>query len=377
MDQTLTDIPSGLKSSCYYNDFTYSYGIRGYTLVRKALLECFGISEDDPDISQYCDVQYPDALYRSPNDSNYKYSCVITRIVDAKAADATNRVYYLIGNLRYYYYDYNNYVLDDVILCESLGNAANERDLSLSTWGKPYSDGSYHWNYNLPVEESKIVSQSLSRYYNNSTSNYNSDFYICNAALSRANNMFFTNSGYSNIYPAAMFGDRGSSFKVQCHIDDNGIITLVYTVYNNTLCLKKVRFPQAMLNDIHSYTCIADCSNSRFGIYVKGSHLSGVDGENDRVFSAYSSNLLSTMNTLDTLLSGPHILYSNSSASQLSEAFVFGIVQTPYYITNNADSTHNFAAGQLLQGGTYVYCGPNNDLMLPWDSSIRWMSLPE
>ena len=390
MDSTLTDIPTGLKNIYYYNGaFYYSYGIRGYRLIRKAILECLDISEDDPDISQYCDVQYPSAIYTSPNSSYYKYSCVVTRIVDAKADDATNRVYYLIGNLRYYRNttsstsgsNNENYILENVILCESLGTAENERNLSLSQWGKPFADtsvGNYHWNYNLPIKESKIVSQSLARYYTDSTSNTNSGYYLCNTAISTANNMalygIYDSSAYSNIFPAAMFNTSGSSFKVQGHVDDNGTLSLIYTIYNNVLCIKKVRFPDSMLADIHSYTCIADVYNGRFCIYVKGSYLGGIDGNNDRAFSAYRRWLLPTMNTLDTLLAGPGVLYSGSSSSQMSEAFAFGIVQTPYYITNEAYTTHNFQAGQLLQGNTYIYCSTGN-LILPWDSSVLWMSL--
>ena len=388
MDQTLTDIPSGLKGP--YNSsyaFYYSYGIRGYRMIRKAILECLGLNEEDPDISHYCDVKYPDVIYTSPNNSYYKYSCIVTRILDAKAENATNRVYYLIGTMRYYRSSNSNnnenYTLENVILCESLGIAENERDLPLSQWGKPFADtsvGDYHWNYNLPFKESKIVSQSLSRYYN-STADYsylNSGYYLCNTAISTVNNMTLSgikdSSSYSYCYPTAMFNTSGSSFKVQGHIDDNGILTLIYTVNGNTLNIKKCRFPDAMLNDIHSYTCIADCYNGRFGIYVKGSYLGGVDGSSDRVFSAYRRSLLPDMNTLDTLLSGPCTLYSDSSSGQLSEAYAFGIVQTPYYIVNNANSSHNFQAGQLLQGNTYIYCHIGN-IILPWDPSVLWMSL--
>lgn len=387
MDSTLTEIPAPLKNTSYFSgNFYYSYGIRGYVLIRKTLLECLGISEDDPDIAQYCDVQYPSAMYAN---GNYKYSCVVSRIVDAKVSDATRRVYYLIGNLRYYKYsssDNNNanFVLENVILCESLGVAENERDLSLSQWGKPFRDtsvGNYHWNYNLPIVESKIVSQSLSRYYTDSTSNSNSCYYTCNTAIDTRNNMclsgIYSDSSYSECYPAALFNTSGASFKVQGHVDDNGLITLIYTMYNNNLSIKKIRFPNAMLDDIHSYTCITDCYNGRFGIYVKGSWIGGIDSENDRVFSAYRRSLLpDCMNTIDTLLSGPNILYNTYSSGQLTEAFVFGVVQTPYYITNHASSTHNFTAGQLLQGGTYIY-GYVGDIVLPWDSSVIWMSLPE
>ena len=387
MDNSLADIPVGLKNTYYNSPFYYSYGIRGYILIRRVLLECLGISEDDPDISQYCDIQYPTAVYQSPNNSYYRYSCVVTRIVDAKAEDATHRVYYLIGNLRYYsYYSNNNenFVLENVILCESLGTAENERKLSLSQWGKPFQDisiGTYHWNYNLPVKESKIVSHSLSRYYSGATSYENSGCYLCNTTINTTNNMclygIYDQSNYSGCYPTALFNTSGASFKIQGHVDDNGVLTLIYTVYSNVLNIKKLRFPNAMLNDIHSYTCIADCNSGRFGIYVKGSYLGGVDDENDRVFSSYRRDMLPVMNTIDTLLSGPCILYSSyATSSQLSEAFVFGIVQTPYYIVNNADGTHNFTAGQLLQGGTYIYCGGSSgDMILPWDSSVLWMSL--
>lgn len=386
MDSTLTDIPAALKGT--YNSsysFSGSYGIRGYRMIRKVILECLGISEDDSNIAQYCDVQYPTTIYTSPNNSDFKYSCIVTRIVDSKAADATNRVYYLIGTLRYYNYsyDYNRhtFALENVILCESLGIAENERNLSLSQWGKPFADtsvGNYHWNYNLPIKESKIVSQSLARFYNSSTSNYNSGYYNCNGAINATNNMIlygiYNSSSYSDCYPDAMFNSSGSSFKVQGHIDDNGILTLIYTIYDSVLNIKKVRFPSAMLSDIHSYSCIADAYNGMFGIWVKGSYLGGTDGVNDRVFSAYRRWLLPTMNTLDTLLAGPGILYSGSSDSQMSEAFAFGIVQTSYFITNNADTTHNFQAGQLLQGNTYIY-GAVGDIILPWDSSVLWMSL--
>ena len=389
MDQSLTDIPAALKNTDFYSgNFYFSYGLRGYRMIRKVILECLGISEDDPNIAQYCDVQYPSAIYISSNNSRFKYSCIITRIVDTKAADATNRVYYLIGTLRYYKYNSSdsnneNFVLENVILCESLGLAENERNLSLSQWGKPYADtsvSSYHWNYNLPFKESKIVSQSLSRFYTSSDSNYNSGYYSCNSAINTSYNMYLygisssSTSGYTNCYPTAMFNTSGSSFKVQGHVDDSGILTLIYTMLNNALSIKKIRFPDAMLNDIHSYTCIADVYNGRFGIYVKGSYLGGVDGENDRAFSPYRRWLLPTMNTLDTLLAGPGVLYSGSSSSQMSEAFAFGIVQTPYYITNEANTTHNFQAGQLLQGNTYIYCFTGN-LILPWDSSVSWMSL--
>ena len=386
MDPTLTDIPPGLKNTNYYGgSFSRSYGLTGYRMIRKAILESLCISESDSDISQYCDVKYPDIIRSYSSNTNYKYSCIVTRIVDAKAEDATNRVYYLIGNLRYYNYNsgYNNnenFVLENVILCESLGNAEDERNLSLSQWGKPFADtsvGQFHWDYNLPITQSKVVSQSLSRYYSNS-SYYYSGYYNCNESLLTANNMCLHGidhpSEYSSCYPTSMFNASGASFKVQCHIDDNGILTLIYTVYNNVLNIKKLRFPDAMLNDIHSYTCIADTYNSRFGVYVKGSYLGGVDGNDDRVFSAYKSRLLPTMNTLDTLLSGPNILYSDSSNSQLSEAFAFGIVQTQYYITNSANTTHNFQAGQLLQGNTYIYCYIG-DVILPWDPSVLWMSL--
>lgn len=385
MDSTLTDIPVGLKGP-YNNNyaFSYSYGIRGYRMIRKVILECFGISEDDPDIAQYCDVQYPATMYTAPGSNYYKYSCIVTRIVDSKSEDATNRVYYLIGNMRYYRYssttnNNENYVLENVILCESLGIAENERNLSLSQWGKPFADTSnYHWNYNLPIKGSKIVSQSLARYYTDSTSNSNSGYYLCNTAINTANNMvlygIYDSSTYSNTYPAAMFNTSGSSFKVQGHVDDNGTLSLIYTIYNNVLCIKKVRFPDSMLADIHSYTCITDVYNGRFCIYVKGSWLGGTDGTSDRAFSAYRRWLLPTMNTLDTLLAGPGVLYSGSSSSQMSEAFAFGIVQTPYYITNEAYTTHNFQAGQLLQGNTYIYCSTGN-LILPWDSSVSWMSL--
>lgn len=382
MDQSLTDIPSGLKGSYDSSSFGASYGLRGYRMIRKVILECLGIDEDDSDISHYCDVQYPTTIYVSPNDSNHKYSCIVTRIVDSKSDDATNRVYYLIGNLKYYPYDYNrnNYVLENVILCESLGIAENERNLSLSQWGIPFADtsvGRYHWNYNLPITESKIVSQSLSRYRDAGSSDY-SAYYNCNESLYTTNNMtlygLYDPSSYSLCYPTAMFNTSGSSFKVQGHIDDNGILTLIYTVYGNTLNIKKCRFPDAMLNDIHSYTCMADCYNGRFCIYVKGSYLGGADGSNDRAFSAYRRSLLPDMNTLDTLLSGPCVLYSGSSSGQLSEAYAFGIVQTSYYITNAAKSTHNFQAGQLLQGNTYIY-GYIGNIILPWDSSMLWMSL--
>lgn len=387
MDSTLADIPSALKGPYSNNySFNYSYGIRGYRFIRKAILECLDISEDDPDISQYCDVQYPSSIYTSSNNSSYKYSCVVTRIVDAKSVNATNRVYYLIGTLRYYYYNSNsnnaeNFVLENVILCESLGTAENERNLSLSQWGKPFADtsvGNYHWDYNLPIKQSKIVSQSLSRYYSSNTSNHNSSSYTCNQAINAANNMilyaFYDSSSYTGCYPTAMFNTSGSSFKIQGHIDDNGVLTLIYTVYNNTLCIKKFRFPNAMLNDIHSYACVADAYSGRFGIYVKGSWLGGTDGENDKVFSAYSRRLLPNMNTLDSLLSGPMVLISSYSDSQLSSAYAFGIVQTPYYIVNSANTTHNFQQGQLLQGNTYIYCY-TGDMILPWDSSVLWMSL--
>ena len=80
------------------------------------------------------------------------------------------------------------------------------------------------------------------------------------------------------------------------------------------------------------------------------------------------------MNTIDTLLSGPNILYSASSSGQLSSTpYAFGIVQTPYYITNAANSTHNFQAGQLLQGDTYIY-GYIGNIILPWDPSVLWMN---
>ena len=389
MDNTLTDIPASLRGAYYNAPFYYSYGIRGYVLIRKTILECLGISEDDPDISQYCDVQYSNAIYTSPSSSYSKYSCIVTRIVDAKAEDATHRVYYLIGNLRYYYYsgtanNHKNYVLENVILCESLGIAENERDLSQSQWGKPYRDASvgnnYHWNYNLPIKDSKIVSQSLSRYYSDNTSNTYSGYYNCNESLNTPNNMclkgIYDASTYQDCYPTALFNTSGASFKVQGHVDDNGVLTLIYTIYNNVLNIKKFRFPNAMLNDIHSYTCIADGYNGRFGICVKGSYLGGVDDEDDRVFSAYRRSLLPDMNTFDVLLSGPCTLYSGSSSGQMSEAFAFGIVQTPYYIVNNANQSHNFQAGQLLQGGTYIY-GYIGNLILPWDSSVLWMSLPE
>lgn len=386
MDPTLTDIPSALKANYYNSAFNYSYGLTGYRMIRKVILECFGLNEEDPDISQYCDVKYPDAIHSYNSNASYKYSCIVTRIVDSKSEDATNRVYYLIGNMRYYYdtsyrNNDNNYILENVILCESLGAAENERNLSLSQWGKPFFDssvGNFHWNYNLPIKESKIVSQSLSRYCNTGSTDYGG-YYSCNASLSTANNMLlygmYNSTSYSNCYPTAMFNTSGSSFKVQGHIDDNGILSLIYTVYNNTLSIKKCRFPQAMLDDIHSYTCMVDVYNGRFGIYVKGSYLGGVDGENDRVFSAYRRSLLPDMNTIDTLLSGPQLLYSaSSSSSQLSSTpYVFGIVQTTYYITNAANSTHNFQAGQLLQGDTYIYAWLGN-LILPWDPSVLWMN---
>lgn len=389
MDSTLTDIPSPLKNADYFTGtFSYSYGLRGYRMIRKAMLECLDISEDDPDIAQYCDVKYPSSMYiyNYSGSYRYKYSCIVSRIVDSKSENATNRVYYLIGNLRYYKYSSSssnneNYVLENVILCESLGIAENERNLSLSQWGIPFADtsvGNFHWNYNLPIKESKIVSQSLARYYTESTSSSNSGYYLCNTAISTANNMtlygVYDSSAYANCSPAAMFNTSGSSFKVQGHVDDNGILTLIYTIYNNVLNIKMCRFPQAMLDDIHSYTCMVDVYNGRFGIYVKGSYLGGIDGNNDRAFSAYRRWLLPTMNTLDTLLAGPGVLYSGSSSSQMSEAFAFGIVQTPYYITNEAYTTHNFQAGQLLQGNTYIYCSTGN-LILPWDSSVLWMSL--
>ena len=382
MDGSLEDIPAPLKGTYSSTEWNYSYGIHGYCMIRKVLLDCLGLSEDDPDISQYCDVLYPDSIFTSPSDSRYKFSCVVTRIVDSKASDATNRVYYLIGTLYYYYYYNNNndnYVLENVILCESLGNAENERNLSLSTWGKPFQDssvGSYHWNFNLPITESKIVSQSLSKFYSNSTSSLSSWYYTCNAYLNNVSNMCLTQNDtstrYSDCYPTAMFNTLESSFKVQGHVDDNGILTLIYTCYNNTLNIKKIRFPSAMLNDINSYTCILDVYNSRFGIYANGSSL-GLS--NDTVFSAYSRSVIPTMNTLDTLLAGPKCLYNASAdSSQLTSAYVFGIVQTPYYITSNATSTHNFTAGQLLQGNTYIYAY-TGALILPWDPSVSWMSL--
>ena len=386
MDGSLEDIPAPLKGPYNSTTWNYSYGIRGYCMIRKVLLECLGLSEDDPDISQYCDVLYPDSIFTSSSGSSYRFSCVVTRIVDSKASDATNRVYYLIGTL-YYHYNYNsnteNYVLENVILCESLGNAENERNLSLSTWGKPFQDssvGSYHWNFNLPITESKIVSQSLSKLYSSSNSSLSSWYYICNAYLNNVANMALAQSddsisystSYSTCVPTAMFNSSGSSFKVQGHVDDNGILTLIYTCYNNTLNIKRIRFPSAMLNDINSYTCIVDVYNSRFGIYANGSSL-GLS--NDTVFSAYSRSVIPTMNTLDTLLAGPKCLYNASAdSSQLASAYVFGIVQTPYYITSDAASTHNFTGGQLLQGNTYIYAHIGA-LILPWDPSVTWMSL--
>ena len=309
---------------------------------------------------------------------NYKYSCLVTRIVDSKAADATNRVYYLIGTLRYYKpsssgNNNENFILEDVILCESLGRAENERDLSHSPWGKPFRDSSsnYRWDFNLPIKESKIVSLSLSRLSKTDTNN--TGYYLCNSTINSTTNMYLYS--YSTSYTESLFNSSGSAFKVQCHIDDNGVLSLIHTAYNNALNIKKTRFPDSVLSDIHSYTCITDVYNGRFGIYVKGSYLDGIDGEDDKVFSAYYSRLLPVMNTFDTLLSGPIILYSayNSSGQLSSTPYVFGIIQTPYYITNSANSTHNFQAGQLLQGDTYVYSNVSG-LILPWMPSVLWMN---